>query len=181
MKNRENNIFWKGLVRVQRTLIIITATAVALVIAGACILRAFDINFIGFEEITIMVVFWLYMVGCAHGTYEKSQITADILEVMLPETAFKKILRLIRVILTFVLCVVLTYWGLSLAITTAGLDTRTPVFRIPVVIGQSSIFVGLLISSFYNFIYMLDEIKAFIKKTPRGNATPAIDEGKGEV
>lgn len=180
MKNRDENVFWKALIAAQRAIILVTAVGVTVIVGGACILRAFGINFIGFEEILIIVVFWLYMTGCAYGTCEKSQITADILEVMLPETVFKKITRLARYTLAFILCIVFTYWGFMLVVWTIQMDTRTPVFRVPVVIGQISIFIGLLVSSFYNFVYLVDEAKVFIKDMREGKkGTPTLTEDEG--
>ncbi len=149
----------------QRVVIMVTAVIVALIIAGACILRVFNINFIGFEELTLLVVFWLYMIGCSHGSYEQSQITADILEQMLPPSKGKRVLRLIRYILTFILSAIFLYWAFDLVIWTIQADTRTSVFRLPVAIGQSSIFVGLLLSTFYNLVYLVDEVKVFFGKT----------------
>ncbi|WP_352400813.1 TRAP transporter small permease subunit [Anaerotignum sp.] len=180
MKNREDNILWKALLAAQRAIILVTAVGVTAIVGGACILRAFGINFIGFEEILIIVVFWLYMTGCSYGTFEKSQITADILEVMLPETLFKKITKLARYALTFLLCIVFTYWGFMLAMWTIQMDTRTPVFRIPVATGQISIFIGLLISSFYNLVYFIDEIKLFCREMREGKkGSPALVDKEG--
>ena len=96
MKNRENNILWKGLAGVQRLIIMVSLAAVTLIISGACILRVFGINFVGFEELATIAVFWLYMIGSSHGSYEKSQITADIMEVMLPDSLGKNIMRLVK-------------------------------------------------------------------------------------
>lgn len=167
MSNREDNKLWMGLVKAQRAVIIVTAVIVTLIIAGACILRVFNINFIGFEELALLVVFWLYMIGCSHGSFEQSQITADILEQMLPASKGKRVLRLVRYILTFVLSAIFLCWAFDLVLWTAQADTRTSVFRIPVVVGQSSIFIGLLISTFYNLVYLVDEAKKFFGKEPK--------------
>ena len=43
----------------------------------------------------------------------------------------------------------------------------TSYFRIPIVTGQISIFIGLVISCFYNLVYLIDEILMFIGKKPR--------------
>ncbi|MBQ5646930.1 MAG: hypothetical protein IIV07_07685 [Treponema sp.] len=59
MKDRENNILWKGLASAQRAVIMVSLAAVTLIIAGACILRVFGINFVGFEELATIAVFWL--------------------------------------------------------------------------------------------------------------------------
>jgi hypothetical protein len=42
------------------------------------------------------------------------------------------------------------------------MNTRTPVWRLPMVIGQGSIFVGLTLMSFYNIVYFYDDIKAAV-------------------
>lgn len=161
MKKREENVLWRGLLWIENAIIIIACIGTTVVVAAACILRVFDINLIGFEEILIMIAFWLYMMGCAYGSYEKSQITADILEVMMPEGLPKGILRLVRNILTFILGIIFLYWAMQLVMWTIEMDTRTPVWRIPITVGQGSIFVGLLLVSFYNLVYLYDEIKAF--------------------
>ncbi|MCG8485385.1 MAG: TRAP transporter small permease subunit [Clostridia bacterium] len=169
MKKREDNTLWRGLLFIEKAIIMIACAGTTIVVAAACILRVFNINLIGFEEILIMIAFWLYMIGCAYGSYEKSQITADILEVMMPEGLPKGILRLLRNIIATVLGIVFLYWAYKLVLWTIEMDTRTPVFRIPVTIGQGSIFVGLFLVSFYNIVYLYDEVKLFtakyIKKT----------------
>lgn len=162
MKRREDNILWKTLANIQRTVIIIAGAATTIIVAGASILRVFNINFIGFEEILVMVAFWLYMIGCSYGSYEKSQITADILAVMMPEGLAKSILTLTRNIITLVLGIIFLYWGLTLVMWTIEMDTRTPVWRIPVTLGQGSIFIGLSLVTFYNIVYLYDEVKIFI-------------------
>ena len=167
MKNRENNFLWKLLVGAQRAIIIVSLAAVTLIIAGACILRMFGINFTGFEELATIAVFWLYMIGSSHGSYEKSQITADIMEVMLPESLGKNIMKLVKWIAVFVLGCIFAYWSFGLVMWSLQTNSVTSYFRIPIVVGQSAILVGLIISCFYNLVYMIDEILMFIGKKPR--------------
>ncbi|MGL4484132.1 MAG: TRAP transporter small permease [Anaerovoracaceae bacterium] len=164
MEKLKNSFFWKFLVGAQQTIIIVTGSLAALIVAGACILRFFEMNFMGFEEILIFVVFWLYMMGCAYGSYEKSQITADILEVTMKESLFKDIIRLAKVTLTLVIGAFFVLWAVQLLMWTILNNTQTPVFRFPVAIGQSSIVVGMLLSTFYNFVYFVDEVTAFRKR-----------------
>lgn len=179
MRSIEENIMWKALISIQKNALVILSAAVTLIVGGACILRMFGSNFVGFEEILIIAVFWLYMIGSSFGTYQKSQITADILEVMMPDCLVKRTIRLIRHILTFVLCCVFTYWGLMLAIWTFQMDTRTPAYRLPVVYGQLSIFVGLLISSFYNFVFLFEDFKIYIKALKNKSSANPESSPKG--
>ncbi|MCL1809337.1 MAG: TRAP transporter small permease subunit [Clostridiales bacterium] len=163
-KKREDNAFWRALASVERFVIILTAIGTTLIVSGACILRWFNINFNGFEEILIIVAFWLYMIGCAYGTYEKSQITADIVEVMMKECFAKELIRLVRYTLTFVLGAIMMYWALHLLLWTIEMDTRTPVYRVPTAVGQSSMLLGLVLLTFYNAVYLYDNIKEFVSR-----------------
>lgn len=167
MKNRENNILWKSLVTAQRVIIMVSLAAVTLIIAGACILRVFGINFVGFEELATVAVFWLYMIGSSHGSYEQSQITADIMEVLLPESLGKNIMRLVKWIALFILGCIFAYWAFGLVMWSLQTNARSSYFRIPIVTGQIAILIGLIISCFYNLVYMIDEILMFIGKKPR--------------
>ena len=170
MKNRENNILWKGLVGAQRLIIMVSLAAVTLIISGACILRVFGINFVGFEELATIAVFWLYMIGSSHGSYEKSQITADIMEVMLPESLGKNIMKLVKWIALFILGCIFAYWAWGLVSWSLQTMSVTSYFRIPIVTGQIAILIGLIISCFYNLVYLIDEILMFIGKKPRPKA-----------
>jgi len=152
------------LASIERFVIIITAIGTTLIVSGACILRWFHVNFNGFEEILILVAFWLYMIGCAYGTYEKSQITADIVEVMMKECFAKDLIRLVRHMLTFVLGAIMMYWAFHLLVWTIEMNTRTPVYRIPIAVGQSSMLLGLVLLTFYNAAYLYDNVKVFVKK-----------------
>ena len=170
MKTRENNILWKLLVSAQRAIIMVSLSAVTLIIAGACILRVFGINFTGFEELATIAVFWLYMIGSSHGSYEKSQITADIMEVLLPDSKGKEIMVLIKWIALFILGCIFAYWAWGLVSWSLQTMSVTSYFRIPIVTGQIAILIGLIISCFYNLVYLIDEILMFIGKKPRPKA-----------
>ncbi|MDR2088183.1 MAG: TRAP transporter small permease subunit [Clostridiales Family XIII bacterium] len=169
MKRREDRIGWKALIAIQRIALIVTGAGTALIVAGACILRMFNINFSGFEELLVMVAFWLYMVGCAHGSFEKSQITADILAVM-GKGLFKEILSLCRAVLTAALCAVFFVWTVQLLLWAIEIDTRTPVYRIPMAFGYGSMVFGMGLSTFYHIVYMIDDIRAFGARCAAGLA-----------
>ncbi|MDD2216071.1 MAG: TRAP transporter small permease, partial [Eubacteriales bacterium] len=164
MSRLENTAFWNGLAKVLRFVMIITSVLVTLIVFGSVILRELNLNFLGYEEILIIVAFWLYMIGAAYGSYEKSHITADIIVVMMPESMIKSLFALIRNTLTVVLGIIFLIWAYELVQWTIEMNTRTPVWRIPVTVGQSSILVGLFISSFYHLVYLYDEAKKFVEK-----------------
>lgn len=169
MNKLENTAFWRALPVILKFGLIITSSMVTLITFGSVVLRELNMNFLGYEEILIMFAFWLYMVGTAYGSYERSHITADIVVVMLPDGFAKDLIGLLRNILTVVLGIAFLLWAIQLVQWTVQMDTRTPVWRIPMTVSQSSILFGLIFASFYHIVYLYNEIKSFtgkyIKKT----------------
>jgi TRAP-type C4-dicarboxylate transport system permease small subunit len=156
----EHTKFWLFVPKILHWVIIVTASIVTLIVFSETVLRLFKwANFNGYEELLIMVAFWLYMIGCAHGSFEKSQIKADIVEIMLKESAFKDIIRVLREVLTVVLSVWFTVWAFNLIIYAISIGSVTSVYRIPMVFGFTSIFVGVGFMTFYNIVYMIGEMK----------------------
>ena len=156
----ERTAFWRIVPKVLRVLLVILASIVTLIVFSETALRLFDwISFNGYEELLIMMAFWLYMVGTSHGSYENSQIRADIFEVMLRESSGKDIIRIVREIVTVVLSFWLLYWAWNLILYAIGVGSVTSVYRIPMVIGYTSIFVGIGFFTFYHTVYAIGEFK----------------------
>jgi TRAP-type C4-dicarboxylate transport system permease small subunit len=144
---------------------IITGLMVVFIVAGAMILRFFfNVDLVGYEEILAFFALWLYMIGSAYGSYEKSQITADILTIMMQESRLKSSITLLAHFLTLVLGFVFMVWAYQFAAWSFSMNMETPVWRLPTIIGEGSVFIGLLLVSFYNTVYFIDECKLFIKE-----------------
>jgi len=182
VKKIEDYTFWKILASAERLVIGVSAIGATLIVGGACILRVFNINFAGFEELLILVVMWLYFVGCAYGSYEKSQITADIVEIMMKECFVKEVVRLLRSIVTFTLGAIFMYWAMQLVTWTFTMDTRTPAYRIPVVVGQASVLAGLILVTFYNGVHLYQDFKVFVRRgLKKGGNIPTEAKGGAEA
>jgi TRAP-type C4-dicarboxylate transport system permease small subunit len=158
----EQTGFWKFLLKIQKALLIVFGLVVVAILAIECLGRPVGINFKGYEEILVIVVFWLYMFGCAYGSGEESQISADIISVMMKRGTPKAILSLIKYILTLVLGAVMLWWAIHLVQWSASQQTMTTVYRLPTTLGHASMVVGLGITTFYNVCYFVREIKRFV-------------------
>lgn len=164
MNKLEQSAFWNGLHKFLRFGLILSASMVTLITFAAVIFRELNVNFLGYEEVLIICAFWLYMLGTAYGSYEDSHIKADVIVVMMPEGLAKSLIALARNTLTLVLGIIFLIWAFQLFQWTIIMETKTPVWRIPVTISQSSLLFGLTVASFYNAVYLYDEIKLFIGK-----------------
>ncbi len=180
MNKLEKTAFWIGLSRFLRAGLIVTACLVTLITFGSVIYRALNMNFLGYEEILIICAFWLYMLGTAYGSYENSHIKADVIVVMMPDGFAKSLIAIIRNTLSLVLGFVFFLWAVQLFGWTIEMGNKTPVWRIPYTVSQSSMLFGLLFVTFYNIVYLYDEIKTFvntyIRKLPDLNQTKDVKE-----
>lgn len=65
---------------------------------------------VGIDEATLYTSIWLYMLGAAGAAYEKSHITANVLDTFLKTNRSKIILEIIANIVSIVVCSWLFYW-----------------------------------------------------------------------
>ncbi|MEL7655747.1 MAG: TRAP transporter small permease subunit [Bacillota bacterium] len=165
MENKlEKTAFWNGLSKFLRFGLVVSSCLVTIITFAAVITRALNINFLGYEEILIICAFWLYMLGTAYGSFENSHIKADVIIVMMKDGYLKTLLALIRNTLTLVLGIIFLLWALQLLQWTIVMENKTPVWRIPMTVSQSSILFGLAVATFYNAVYLYDEAKLFVGK-----------------
>jgi TRAP-type C4-dicarboxylate transport system permease small subunit len=174
----EKTAFWKWLLVAQKILIMVTIFAAMAILVAETIGRPLGFNFKGYEEVLVLVIFWCYMIGCGYGSGEESQITADILGVIMKRGLPKNIVMIARYTLTLALGIVMFIWTIQLAQWAIERNTLTTVYRLPSVIGYISMPVGLGISTFYNAVYFIREIRFFIK---REDHPSALSEGKETV
>lgn len=164
MDKRENNVIWKMLIVVQKGIMVITGITTMLIVSSAMLLRwLFNTDFKGYEEILVIFAFWLYMIGSSYGSYQKNQITADILDIYLKEGRVKSTIHVFRSGLTLVLSSVFTFWAFQFVSWGFTMKTKTPVWRLPMIWGQSSLLIGLILVTFYNLVYFYDDIVKAIK------------------
>ena len=154
-------VLWNALIKVQKIVMIITGIATILLVFVPLILRETGIPFPAYEEFLLIFAFWMYMMGSSYGSYERSQISADILSQFLKGKP-KTVLLIIKQVGTFILGAIFTYWGFVLVQWTHSTGALTSVYKIPIIFGQISIFISLLLSSIYNFVYMVEEIRNII-------------------
>jgi len=178
MNKLEKSALWNGLAKFLRAGLVISSVLVTVITFAAVITRALNINFLGYEEILIICAFWLYMLGTAYGSFENSHIKADVIVVMMPDGVAKSLIGIIRNTLSLVLGFIFFLWALQLFQWTIEMGNKTPVWRIPMTVSQSSLLFGLTFATFYNIVYLYDEIKLFVNKYIRkidSDDTPSDD------
>jgi TRAP-type C4-dicarboxylate transport system permease small subunit len=160
MKKIEETKVWKITLKLERFIIILTSWLCVLTIVLGVFLRyIFHADLYGIGEYLVIFAFWLYFMGAAHGVYEKSHIRADIISVYLKNQKLVKLFSILELSISTLAAGVLTFWGFKYLLWGLQKGARSPGWRIPLVIPQSSIFVGFLLMFIYFFIHLIKAIK----------------------
>lgn len=179
MNTLENTKFWLWLEKLLKFGLIVSGVMVTLIVFAATVTRAISVDFRGYEEFLVAFAFWLYMFGAAYGSFEGSHITADILSLIIKDSILKDVLDILKHTLTFVLGLMFLTWAFELVQWTILMGTKTPNWRIPMTIHQSSMLFGLAVATFYHAVRLYNEIKKIVQKH-RNNKNAAISEIKEE-
>ncbi len=182
MNKLEKTKFWLWLKKFLNFGLIVCGIAVVTIVFMATITRTAHLDFRGYEEFLVAFAIWLYMFGTANGSFEKSHITADLVNIMMKEGLTKEIIKLIRSVLTLVLGFLFFTWALELVQWTIIMGTKTPTWRIPMTVSQSAMLFGLTVATFYNTVYLYNDVKAF-RDNYRNRKNTAIQgsNSEGEV
>lgn len=129
------------------TLIICVATFFRYILEG---------NLYGYEEWVKFLAFWLYFMGAAIGAFNRTHVSADLVNAYLPDGALKKFLIVVRNLITVGVASLFTWYGYEFFIfgymgplgTGIAIPT-TSVWKIPMWIGYLSVFLGLLFMVYY--------------------------------
>lgn len=144
---------WDFLVKFQEIIMIFTSLSLAFMVTVTVILRyILKLDLYGIEEIEIMVAMWLYFIGASYGSYNKSQISADIVEALVPESNVKQYLRCVRSVIAAVLYAGLVYLAVDLLLFNVSSNFKTAIWKIPLYFTSAGVLLGCALMTFYGLI-----------------------------
>lgn len=155
--------FYRGLtsklVFVQQSLGVFMLIMLLLLVFIQVLLRAFNFPLMGIEELLIVPTIWLYMIGSANASEERSQISVDILDVFMKNEAVLKIIHVVKDIVSVIIGIILTYWMFNFFSYSFNLWKHSPLLSIPMVFVESALFIGLLLMTLYTISDLLASIR----------------------
>lgn len=132
---------------VALTLIICAATFFRYVVKG---------DLYGYEEWVKIFAFWLYFLGAAIGSYNRTHVSADLVNAYLPDGTLKDFLSFIKHLVTFCVALLFAWYGYEFfmfgyqgPLGTGIAIPKTTVWRIPFWVGYLSVFSGLIFMTLY--------------------------------
>ncbi len=146
---------------------------IAITIMGSCTMLlqvitryVFEIAISGLDEITGHTAVWLYMMGAAYGSYDRSQIKAEMAHLVVKN---ERILNLVRAFATIIGVVVAGYmisWSYEYVQWSLKKHEMTPTLRLPTVIFQVSILIGAVLMVYYFIREAIDYLRKAFSSEP---------------
>jgi TRAP-type C4-dicarboxylate transport system permease small subunit len=146
--------FFKGIMFIANVAII------TIILTVAFLRYLLKINFLGSEEIILLIASWMYFLGSAIACYEGSQVSADLLSSSLKTERQRAVLSLVQFVISLVLFGVLTVWAFNYLRWSLAKRSVTPVYHLPLAISH----VALLVSFFFSFLYQIMHIYRTVLK-----------------
>lgn len=155
---------WKILRILQEIIIVLAASSVTLLFIAEVLARyVLDINFLGYDELVLLAVVWLYFIGGGYAMYKKEHINAEMLSLFLKGRNLQAA-RLLTIWLTFIIAVVLVIWGVDFVIYSLQRPSSTTVLGIPRIAGQLSLVIGYALVAIYSLFYALEDTVKFVRR-----------------
>jgi TRAP-type C4-dicarboxylate transport system permease small subunit len=120
----------------------------------------------GIEEMATLMGFWMYFIGAAHGSRERSHIKADLLNVMIKDIRKLMFVKLLVALFTLVMAAIMTNWTWNYVLWSLTTFERSPSLGIPMIYSQVALFIAALLMTLYTFVEFVDYLLQMFGKRP---------------
>lgn len=139
------------------------ATCTFIVVAG-CMRYFLKMDFYGYEELTLFCAFWLYFMGSAIAGKKDTHINANMISMFCKNEAVIKVVDLVKIVISLVMCVFATKWCFDYVLWSIQLGSKSNVFKFPNVIAQFPMFVSFLVWTLYLIRDLVKAVLGFKNK-----------------
>ncbi len=150
------------LYKLQSIILFIIMLGITILVTVQVILRyCLHHPLMGIEELLLFPTIWLFFLGSANASWERSQIRARIFDVFLKSVKLKSFLNIVMAFISFGLSCWITYWSYFYFLYSIKVKKMSATLFIPLVYAECAIFFGFLIMTIYVFIELIDYIINF--------------------
>ena len=155
-----------GILNGQRLLLIILFLPLTLAMFAETVARyVIGKGFFAMEDFIGYTAVWLYFVGAAYATHERTQVKAEITGMFLKNPRTLNIIKAVVAAISVAVAAIMVQWTYKLVAFSIASDFRTPVHQVPFVYFQAGIFVGACLMAVYFFTELMDRIRDALHAT----------------
>lgn len=152
--------------KVQSYVLFIMGLGIAIIFAIEVIFRyVFKINLMGYEEVIIVMAFWLYFIGGAQGSYERIHVRADMLGNFIGNRKTVRAIDLVVSTINMMLLVIVSILSIFFIARSIDIGSKSSIYRFPLTIGHMSVSVGYILMAFYSIVYYVQDIRQNMQKS----------------
>jgi len=160
-------IIWNFLSRIERTIMVITSIVIVILVMTQVVLRyVFKHPIMGVEEMATLLGFWMYFIGAANGSRERSHIKADLLNVLVKSPRKLVFIKSGVTLFTLVMIAIMTNWTWNYFLWSLKTFERSPSLGIPMIYSQVALFIAAMLMLLYTFIEFIDYFLQALGKRP---------------
>ena len=159
----------------EEWILVITGTAVGIMILANAACRFLKIDWFGSEELTLFVAMWLYFVGSICASRDGTHISADMMSLFTKNEKVLDIIGIIKNVIGLVVCGMMTLWCYNYVSWQANLGAKSAIYKLPVVIAT----IPILISFAFWMLYLIRDIVVNIQHFRGKNEVVAIERETG--
>jgi TRAP-type C4-dicarboxylate transport system permease small subunit len=109
----------------------------------------FEISISGLDELTGHMAVWMYLMGAAYGSFERSQIKAEMIHLFIKNDRALNSIRAFATAIAAVVAGYMTVWSYGYVKWSIVKHEVTPTLQIPTVVFQIAILIGALLMVAY--------------------------------
>jgi len=153
-----NNLVFRWIPAFMWYAMLIACIPLVLLIFSQVWLRyVFHLPLLWVEEVAIVPAFWMYMMGAAYATFERSHIKVDIVGITVHSPKRRLIIRFISALITLGLAMLFLQWGYQFFVWDLKMNPQTSSLRFPIVYARCSFFFAAgILGGFYFWIETVD-------------------------
>lgn len=160
-------VIWNFLSKVERTIMVISSIVIVVLVMIQVILRyVFKHPIMGVEEMATLLGFWMYFIGAANGSRERSHIKADLLNVLVKSPKKHAIIKSAVTLFTLIMIAIMTNWTWHYVLWSLNTFEKSPSLGIPMIYSQIALFVAAVLMLLYTFIEFMDYFLQALGKRP---------------
>lgn len=142
---------WNWLLGMERAVMVLSSIMVVGLVFSTVVMRyIFKISFRGMEEIVIFFAFWIYFIGGAYGSYEESQITADVISILIKKKEALLSIKVVKGAIETVIMGISAVLAVFMMQHAFATGQRTIAVKIPYTLVYLPILLGLALMTFYS-------------------------------
>lgn len=155
---------WKMIIRLQQAILVGLSLYFVILVVAEVLFRYFlKMPLMFVEELCVYSIFWLYLLGAAYGTYDRSHIKGELVQMFFKSSRVVGGFKVGVTFICLVLSVLMSIWGYQSFMWDLHAHGETQMLFLPLAYARLSIFVGFAFMTIYFLAELIDSFRVVMR------------------